>query len=607
MADMIKMTFNGREVETEAGTPLIRLSVQLGQKIPHFCYHPAIGVDGNCRMCLVELEGVPKLVAGCTLKAAEGMNVTSNSEKVIKARKGVLEFILINHPLDCPICDKGGECPLQEVTREHGPAQGRMVDDKNSNVKHKVIGEHIIFDAERCILCSRCLRYQRDVVGREELCVASRGDHSTLSLFGDRQLTSGFTGNLADICPVGALTSRSFRFQARPWELQAVDTNCGGCSLVCKARSWWKGQEIKRLTSMRDAAVNDWWICDRGRYTYLDKTGCSENLVQRQGVSVPVTRSEATSRCRELFAEPGAAVLAGSLCTDEELASLAELNEALGAGSSPFPAPGALLEFTEKLTASGLELENLNGLNRFDRTLVLGADPELSHPILGLRLTEPGAAVTIVQQGEFAPVGDITRLWRRVDVDPGAWLGGEGAGELAGDDALLLVLTEAQVLAGAVTTATLAALSERTGLTRVLLLLEGMNRRGLLKAAASQPVGKSDLLADLESGTLNRLLVFGIDPETDLAERDRWERVLGEMGGLIIQSGGLEGLHAAAVVVLARRSPVDLAGTITNSCGLPRRLNSRPLVTGRRAMDTDWFGPLLASVPASAGASGDEG
>ncbi len=611
MADMIKMTFNGREVETEAGTPLIRLSVQLGEKIPHFCYHPGIGVDGNCRMCLVELEGVPKLVAGCTLKAAEGMNITSNSEKVIKARKGVLEFLLINHPLDCPICDKGGECPLQDVTREHGPALGRMTDDKNKNVKHKVIGEHIIFDAERCLLCSRCLRYMRDVVGREELGIRMRGDHATISTFGDRQLTSGFTGSLADVCPVGALSSRAFRFQARPWELQSVDTSCGACSLGCRTRAWWKDEEIKRLTSLRDASVNDWWICDRGRYEYLDLTGCDENLVQRQGVSVPVTRSEAASRSRELLAEPGAAVLAGSRCTNEELAALAELNESLGGALSPFPLPTVLADFMRALATSGLELDGLQGLDRFGRAIVLGADPELSHPLFGLRLTGACATgateVTLVNQGDFAPVGDVTRRYRRVEADPAAWLTGEGAAELAGDDALLLVLTEAQVLAGALNPASLAALSNRAGLSRVLVLLEGMNRRGLLDAAAAHSTGKGELLAALESGAVNRLLVFGIDPETDLQERERWERVLGEAGGLILQSGGLESLHSAAAVVLARRSPIDLVGSFSNTCGLQRRLDSRGRVAGRREMDTDWFGPLLKPEPASVEASGHEG
>jgi len=206
MSEKIRMKFNGREIEAEAGTPIIDLSVTLGEEIPHFCYHPGIGVDGNCRLCLVELEGAPKLVPACTLKASEGMEVRANTEKVVKARQGVLEFLLINHPLDCPICDKGGECPLQDYTRLHGPAHSRMGDGKNLGRKHYSLGEHILFDSERCVTCTRCVRFMRDVVGRDELTVKQRGDRAIIGVFQDGSITSGFTGNLADICPVGALT-----------------------------------------------------------------------------------------------------------------------------------------------------------------------------------------------------------------------------------------------------------------------------------------------------------------------------------------------------------------------------------------------------------------
>ncbi len=597
MPNMVKLTFNGREVETEAGTPIIRLSVQLGQKIPHFCYHPGIGIDGNCRMCLVELEGVPKLVAGCTLTAAEGMNITTNSDKVIKAREGVLEFLLINHPLDCPICDKGGECPLQDVTREHGAAHGRMSDDKNKNIKHEVIGEHIIFDAERCILCTRCLRYQRDVVGREEIGIRKRGDHSTISLFGDRQLTTGFTGNLADICPVGALTSRDFRFQARPWELKPVASSCGGCSLGCSMRSWWKDDELKRLTAARNVAVNDWWLCDAGRYGYPRLPGQGENLVQRQGVPVPVSRAEATDRALELLGENGAAVLAGSRCTNEELRALAELAGSLGGGTSPFPVSEIELGFLAALKDSGLELEDLENLERFERVVVLGEDPELDHPVLGLRLATSSSKatqqVTLVGASEYAPKGDVTRRWRRIESAPAAWLSGEGAEALAGDDALLVVLREADVRSGALDAGILDTLKRRGGETRVLLLMEGMNRRGLLEAAAALPNGRSELLAELEAGRIDRLLLFGLDPDADLDDRERWERALGQVGGLILQSSGLDSLHPAAAVILARRSPADLEGSLSNTFGRECGLHSWQPKAGRRKQDADWFAPLM--------------
>lgn len=595
MPDKVTLTFNGREIETEAGKPIIALSQELGEEIPHFCYHPGIGVDGNCRMCLVELAGAPKLVAGCTLKAAEGMNITSNSEQVIKAREGVLEFILINHPLDCPICDKGGECPLQDVTREHGPAHGRMADTKNRNLKHQVIGEHIIFDAERCILCSRCLRYQRDIVGREELGIRMRGDKATISLFGDRQLTSGFTGNLADICPVGALTSREFRFQARPWELRPVATSCGGCSLGCAMRAWWKGEDVMRVTAEPDPAVNAWWICDRGRYEYLNAPGQAENLVQRQGVPVPVDRSEATARALELLSGGKAAVLAGSRVTNAELAALARLNDRLGSGHSPFPAAPALAGRLAALSASGLELEDLAGLERFSRVFVLGEDPELGHPLLGLRLAGLGGAaeVTLVHDGDFAPVSDVTRRWRRVRSEPAAWLADAAAAALDGDDALLLVLTEPLLQAGAPDDALLARLKGRGGACRVLILLDGMNRRGLLEAAAALKPAAQGLLAALEAEQVERLLVFGLDPDADLADRGRWERAMGRAGSLILQSAGMESLHAAAAVVLARRRPVDLEGTMSNTWGGERTLSSWRATAGDRSPDSDWFAPLL--------------
>jgi NADH-quinone oxidoreductase subunit G len=605
MADKVKLLFNGREVETEAGTPLIELSRELGDEIPHFCYHPGIGVDGNCRMCLVEMKGAPKLVPGCTLTAAAGMEITTNSEKVHKARQGVLEFILINHPLDCPICDKGGECPLQETTRRHGPGHSRMADPKNTAVKHRVIGEHIIFDAERCILCSRCIRYQRDVVGREELFLRQRGDHVTVDIFEGQPLTSGFTGNLADICPVGALTTREFRFQARPWELRAVESRCGGCSLQCALTSWWKGPALQRVTAAVDHAVNAWWLCDRGRFDYPLAAGLSESLVRRQGVQVPVSTEEAAARARELLAAAKQPlIVVGSCATDEELAALGALARSLGTAARPYPAHPAELAFLAGLRAGSLELDGLTGLERFARVLVLGEEPELAHPLLALRLlggaagAAPGAA-TLVQAGTWAAPSEGTRHWERVNAAPAAWLAGEGARFLAAPGSLLVAVSNALIRSGAVDARFLATLAARQGETRLLWLLEGMNRRGLLVAAAAA-VGP-DPLDLLEGGEADVVYAFGLDPAADFADPARWEQALDLAGGaLIVQSGGLAAARAAAAVALARRAPIDLVGTLTNTWGLRRALQSWRPVAGRRPLDTEWFGPLLTAAAGSA-------
>ena len=604
MPDMVKMIYNGREIEAEAGKPLIEVSTELGDEIPHFCYHPGIGVDGNCRMCLVEMKGAPKLVPGCTLSAAAGMEITTNSEKVHKARQGVLEFILINHPLDCPICDKGGECPLQETTRRHGPAHSRMADAKNTAVKHRVIGEHIIFDAERCILCSRCVRYQRDIVGREELFLRLRGDHVSVDIFEGQPLTSGFTGNLADICPVGALTTREFRFQARPWEMRAVASSCGGCSLGCSLTSWWKGPALQRVTADVDHGVNAWWLCDRGRFDYPQAAGLAESLVRRQGVQVPVDTEEAAARARELLAGAKQPLLVvGSRATDEELTALGALAQALGAAARPYPVLGAELDFLAALTRSGLELDTLAGLGRFQRVLVLGEDPELDHPLLALRLLggaagETPGAVTLVQEAAWAPIGEGNRHWQRINASPAAWLAGAGTQVLAEPGGLLVALSNRLVASGAIDARFLATLAARQGETRLLWLLEGMNRRGLLAAAATTP--GPDPLGLLEGGEADVVYAFGLDPAADFADPARWEQALDLAGGaLIVQSGGLAAARATAAVVLARRAPIDLVGTLTNSWGLRRRLQSWAPVAGRRPLDTDWFAPLLGAPAAS--------
>lgn len=591
MPEKIRMKFNGREVEAEAGTPLIDLSQELGEEIPHFCYHPGIGVDGNCRLCLVELEGAPKLVPACTLQAGDGMEVRANTEKVEKARQGVLEFLLINHPLDCPICDKGGECPLQDYTRLHGPGHSRMGDHKNLGKKHYSLGEHIMFDSERCVTCTRCVRFMSDVAGRDELFVRHRGDRTMISVFQDGQITSGFTGNLADICPVGALTSKGFRFEARPWELSKVETACGECSLHCAASSWWKSGEVKRMTPDLDHAVNTWWLCDRGRYEYPETDAESQFLVRRQGESVSVSASEARARAAEIMAASGTrtAILAGSRSTNEELDALAALQADLNPRLNPF-AEAKERTFAEAVVSAGLELEDLSDLGRFDRAVVLGADPELSHPIFGLRLAAPGGpAVTLVHQGESAPPSDFTRSWKRVSEDPVAWV---SADAMPGEESMLVAVHGELIRSGRLGADLIDRLKARGGETRVLVLLEGFNRRGLMARASE---GDS-IFEALDSGEVDALLLFGLDPEVDLAGVEDWEEKLSKAGKIILQSHGMKALESSAEVILERRRAVDLVGTVTNTFGLDRRLDSWQLVAGMRQLDLDWLEAIREEV-----------
>ncbi|HSB80031.1 MAG TPA: molybdopterin-dependent oxidoreductase [Candidatus Methylomirabilis sp.] len=270
---MPTLKINGIEVTVPAQTTIIEAANAAGIEIPRYCYHPGLSVVGQCRMCQVEVEKMPKLAIACNTAVADGMVVSTNSPKVEKARRAVLEFYLLNHPLDCPICDKGGECPLQDYTLTYGPGESRSVEEKVKRVKHRVLGPHIVFDAERCILCTRCVRFCNEIPKTGELGVFSRGDRSEINLFPKKVLDNAYSGNVIDLCPVGALTSREYRFRSRPWDLvRHTDSVCplcsAGCNVILDVRHRQRGAELLRIRPRENPAVNRWWMCDEGRFTF---------------------------------------------------------------------------------------------------------------------------------------------------------------------------------------------------------------------------------------------------------------------------------------------------------------------------------------------------
>ncbi len=267
-AKTIKMQLNGAEVEAPEGQNLIEVCRGRGIVVPHFCYHPGLKVDGNCRMCLVEIEGMPKPQVACATPAREGLKIHTDTPKVLEVRRAVLEFLLVNHPIDCPICDQAGECYLQNYYMLHGKYESRLEGDKVEKRKVVDLGAQVVLDTERCVLCTRCVRFFRDVTGREELYIKNRGDHSEITTFPGRDLESAYSGNVVDICPVGALTSKDFRFKCRVWYLKTVDSVCPGCARGCSTFVDHAQNEIQRLRPRHNAAVNGWWMCDAGRMGY---------------------------------------------------------------------------------------------------------------------------------------------------------------------------------------------------------------------------------------------------------------------------------------------------------------------------------------------------
>jgi NADH-quinone oxidoreductase subunit G len=275
---MPTLIIDQQEVEFKPGQTIIEAAKDYGIEIPHFCWHPELSVSGNCRVCLVEVEKMPKLMIACSTLASEGMVVHTQSEKTLAARNAVMEFILVNHPLDCPICDEAGECKLQDYAYKHGEGESRFTEEKNHKQKHVELGPRVMFDGERCISCSRCIRFCNEIAKDPELTFVQRGDRITITTFPGEQLDNPYSMNTIDICPVGALTSRDFRFAARVWDMSATKSICPGCSRGCNIDIWVRNNEILRLTPRYNKNVNNYWMCDHGRLNTFKNINADDRI-----------------------------------------------------------------------------------------------------------------------------------------------------------------------------------------------------------------------------------------------------------------------------------------------------------------------------------------
>jgi NADH-quinone oxidoreductase subunit G len=279
--DTVTLTIDGREVKVAKGKTVLEAAIQKGVEVPYYCYHPGLGVDGSCRVCIVKIEKMAKLQTACSTVCTDGMVVTTASSEVEAARASVFEFLLVNHPLDCPVCDKGGECPLQDFSYTFGPERSRMEFPRRTfdgdGVKADVdFGPTLMLNRNRCILCTRCVRFMSDIDGDAQIGIANRGYGSEIATFEERGVVSLLSGNLMDVCPVGAITTRDYRFKSRPWDNpQAVDTICTLCEKGCNTTAWikakpeWaKGAQLVRMTPRLNPDVNSYWMCDIGRFDY---------------------------------------------------------------------------------------------------------------------------------------------------------------------------------------------------------------------------------------------------------------------------------------------------------------------------------------------------
>ena len=337
MTEQVSLTIDGQKIQAPKGVLLIEAAKIAGIQIPHYCYHGGLPVVGSCRMCLVEIEKNPKLQPSCATPVAEGMVVRTRTPQTLQNRRSVLEFLLANHPLDCPVCDQAGECELQNYYMEHGLYDPRFNENKTKRKKATPLGPHIILDQERCILCTRCVRFTREISKTSELGVIGRGHHGAIDVMPGFELNNPYSGNLADVCPVGALTDRDFRFKCRVWFLGRTPSICPGCSRGCnieihfneRFNPRYHDQRVHRLKPRYNEAVNGHWICDEGRYAYpaIDAPSRLRTPLLKQGegyqeASWPQAMREVAGSLKQVLAAhgpQGVAVLASPQMSNEEL------------------------------------------------------------------------------------------------------------------------------------------------------------------------------------------------------------------------------------------------------------------------------------------------
>jgi NADH-quinone oxidoreductase subunit G len=641
--DLVTVTIDGIEISVPPGTLLIRAAEQLGIQIPRFCDHPLLDPAGACRQCLVEVtdmgngRGMPKPAASCTTTVMPGMVVKTQLTSAVadKAQQGVMELLLINHPLDCPVCDKGGECPLQNQAMSNGRADSRFHEPKRTFPKPIAISANVLLDRERCVLCQRCTRFSEQIAGDPFIDLLERGAEQQIGTSSEVPFQSYFSGNTVQICPVGALTSASYRFRARPFDLQSTDSVCEHCSSGCAQRSDWRRGKITRRLAGDDPQVNEEWNCDKGRWAFQYATQADRlvtPLVREGGALVEASWPEALARAaaglREAVAHGGVGVLPGGRLTEEDAYAYAKFARvALGTNDIDFRARPGSAEELEFLAAhvAGRTPEHVSyaSLEAAPAVLLVGLEPEEESPIVFLRLRKSTrhGATAVWTVAPFASHG-AEKLGATVIATPP---GGEAAAldsldpaisdALSADGALILVGERLARSPGAFSAA--AALAHRTG-ARVAWVPRRAGERGAVDAGAlptllpgGRPVTDAAARAEVEQvwggdvppapgrdldavlhalaeETLAAVVIGGVDPG-DVADPRLAAEAL-ERAGFVVS---LEIRHSAvtehADVVLPVSAPAEKAGRYVNWEGRRRpfdvTINNHGAMPDSRVLD----------------------
>ena len=606
----ITLIIDGREVVANEGEMLHDAARRGDVEIPVFCYEPKLGDPvGACRMCLVEIEGLPKLQTSCSTPVRDGMVVHTRTEQVKHAQSAVVEFLLVNHPLDCPVCDKGGECPLQDISMGWGPGRSRFTDPKRHFQKPIELSPLIAIDRERCILCYRCVRFSQEVAEDEQLQLLERGDRSFVGTFDDRPYIAPFHGNITELCPVGALTSYTYRFRARPWDIEQAGSICTLCPSQCNVSFTVRDEQVKRVLGRDNAAVDDGWLCDRGRYGF-EMFAAKERIdAPRLRNPQPVGWSEAIAAAAAGLGAAGAATAAiiGDASNEEGFLLQRILREALGSPHLDSRVGGAASRETlARLSAAAISAR-VSDIDSAEAILVLGTDPLHASPILDLRIRKAirrrGAKLIVASERPTALDGGAETVSRYAPGDAStlisellASLGGEEVGAEAAEIAATLRGAERLVIIwgerlgrpredalGALLDLAAAlelAAVDGSGLLEVpdLANARGLREVGCLPDAgpglmpATPGKDSAAIRAALESGELKALVLFGADPLRDFPDSAAWAGALAAADTVIAFSMFENATTAKADVVLPLETHAEKDGTVTHPDGRLQRV-----------------------------------
>ena len=635
-ANRITLTIDGRDIEADEGSMLVDAAKHGDVEIPVFCYEPKLGQPvGACRMCLVEIEGIPKLQTACSTPVRDGMVVHTRTDQVKEAQNAVVEFLLVNHPLDCPVCDKGGECPLQDISMGWGPDRNRMVDEKRHFEKPVSLSPLIAIDRERCILCYRCVRFSQEVSEDSQLQLLERGDRSYVGTFDDRPYIAPFQGNITELCPVGALTSYTYRFQARPWDIEQGGSVCTLCPSQCNVSFTIRDEQVKRVLARDNPEVDDGWLCDKGRYGFqamysLDRV--MNPLRYEDGNPVPAGWPEAIGIAAEALAASGpkTAALVGDASNEEGFIVQSLIRDGLGSADiDSRRAAGADRSTLLALSDPGISARTID-IDTADVVLVVGTDPIHSSPAFDLRIRKAvrrnGTALAVATDRPSALDGGAAEVERYAPGDAASFLRGLAAGIRSGSDTgiagLLRGAEEAVVIwgervgrgqSGNEALAALLDAADGLGLadkaeSGLIEIPEVANARGLREVGCLPDAGPGlsqtdagrnveEIRAALESGEIESLLLFGVDPLRDFPDTDGWRRALEAAGHVVCFSMTANETTEYADVVFPLESHAEKDGTVTHPEGRLQRV--RPSAKRPGDIHAGWM--ALAELSAAIG------